>query len=111
MLRVRTEYRKGVLFVRLIGRVDNEGELEKINNLIKEFGIRFIVLNVTNLSDISLKSISHIINNQEKQEKREHLFVICDENCLRSSLLTSGIDRITNEIEAFSFLNRKDAYE
>ena len=57
MLGVRTEYKKGVLFVRLVGRIDNEGYLKKINWLIEEIGIKFTVLNLTKISNISLENI------------------------------------------------------
>lgn len=111
MLRVRTEYRKGVLFVRLVGRIDNEGYLKEINELIEEFGIRFIVLNVTDLNDVSLTNISHMKKYIQKLKKKKRLLLICDESELRNPLFNKNISRIKNEIEAFSLINRKDAYE
>ena len=111
LLIVRTEYKKGVLFVRLIGRLDNEGYLEKINWLIEEFGIKFIVINVTNLDDVSLIDIYHIIKYKQKLKKKKRLLWICDENKIRDPLFKKVIPKLANEIEAFSLIKRKDAYE
>ena len=110
MLWVRTEYKKGILFVRIGGRIDNERYLEKINNLIEEIGIRFTVLNVSKLNDVSLKNINHIKKYIEELKKKERLLLICDESTLRNPLF-KRINKITNEIDAFSLINRKDAYE
>ncbi len=102
MLRVRTEYRKGVLFVRLVGRIDNEGYLENVNKLVNEVGIRFIVLNISKLNDISLESIHHIIKYIKVLKKKKRLLLICDESGLWSPLFKT-IVKITSEIDAFSF--------
>ena len=111
MLLVRTEYKKGVLFVRLVGRIDNDGYLDKLNWLINEMGIKFTVLNVTDLSDVSLKNINHMINSTRELKKKKHLLFICDETNLRNSLFKESVPRLKNEIEAFSLISRKDAYE
>ena len=110
MLRVRTEYKKGVLFVRLVGRIDNEGYLDKIKWLIEEFGIKITVLNISNLNDITTKNENHMKKYIKKIIKKKHLLFICDENRLRNTILEGNIPKITNEIEAFSLI-RKDAYE
>ena len=111
MLRVRTEYKKGVLFVRLVGRIDNEGYIKKINKLIEEIGIKFIVLNITNLNDITKEDIKQMIINIEKLKKKKHLLFICDEKRLRNNYFIETIPKINNETEAFSLINRKGAYE
>ena len=111
MLRVRTEYKKGVLFVRLKGRIDNEGYLKSINWIIEEIGIKFTVLNLTNLNDVSLKNINHIKKYIQKLKEKKRLLLICDESELRNPLFSNRMTKITNETEAFSLINRKDAYE
>ena len=110
MLLVRTEYKRGILFVRLDGRIDNEGYLEDIDDVIDEVGIRFIVLNISNLNDVSLTDVNHIQDYISRLEKKKRLLLICDDNGLRNSLF-KGDSRITKEIEALSFFYRKDAYE
>ena len=110
MLRVRTEYRKGVLFVRLVGRIDNEGYLKNINQLVNDVGIKFIVLNISSLDGISLKNIYYIKKYIKVFKRKKCLLLICDENDLLVSLFKS-FEKIPSEIDAFSFINRKDAYE
>ena len=65
MLAVTTEFRKGVFFVRLKGRIDNEGYLKDINNIINTIGIHLIVLNINCIQELSLDSIKQI-NNYKK---------------------------------------------
>ena len=40
MLKISTEYHKGVFFVRIVGRNDNGRKLKEIFNMIDELGIR-----------------------------------------------------------------------
>ena len=42
MLRIDTEFRKGIFFIRLNGRLNNEENLETVNKLIENiaYGIR-----------------------------------------------------------------------
>ena len=110
MLLVRTEYKKGVLFVRLDGRIDNERYLNKIKWLIEEFGIRFTVLNISKINNISLNNTNSIIKYKNELKKKKHHLLICDHNPLRNSLFNKLIPKIENEIDAFSLINRKDAY-
>ena len=110
MLRVRTEYKKGVLFVRLDGRIDNEGYIKKINWLINEIGIKYTVLNISKINNISLNNINNLEKYIKKQKKKKRLLLLCDNKNLRNKLFKQ-INKISHEIEAFSLINRKDAYE
>ena len=101
MLQISTEFRKGVFFVRIVGRIDNEGYLEDINNIIEQVGIKNIVLNLNELNDISLESINHIMNYNNKVLKEKKQLFICDAKNIRNRLF-SKIPNISNEIEAFS---------
>ena len=56
MLRIDTEFRKGILFVRLNGKISNDNYLASINNLIENIGIRYIVLNIENLRGCKVNS-------------------------------------------------------
>ena len=107
MLRVRTEYKKGVLFVRLVGRIDNEGYLERIKWIIEEFGIKFTVLNLTKLNDVSLNNINHIKKYINKLKKKKYSLLICDEKTIRNSLFNNRIPKIQKEEYAFSFIEKK----
>lgn len=49
MLKINLEFRKGVLFVRLNGSLNDKDSLDNINSLINEIGFKYIVFNVDNL--------------------------------------------------------------
>ena len=103
-MQISTEYRKGVLFIRLIGRIDDNDFLNKLNKIIEEFGIKYIVLNISNLNYVSLESIKHITNyNNRILKKKKHL-LICDSNQRRNRLFNNIIPNISNELEAFSLI-------
>lgn len=104
MLRISTEYRKGVLFIRLVGRADNECFLEDINQLINEFGIRYIVLNLNDLNEVSLDNIEHIMNYNQKILKKKKKMFICDAKKIRNRLFKNIIPNIEREIDAFSLI-------
>ena len=99
------EFRKGVLFIRLIGRIDDNARyLKEIDDLIDDFGIKYIVLNLNNISYVSLESIKHIIKyNEEILKKKKHL-LICDSNIRRNRIFENFIPKISNELEAFSLI-------
>jgi len=104
MLKVSTEFRKGVLFIRLAGRIDNEGYLKSINHLVDTIGIRYIVLNLSNLNDVSLEDVKHIINYNKKILEKKKLLLICDTNQVRDRLFKNIIPKVNCEIEAFSLI-------
>ncbi len=104
MLKISTEFRKGVLFVRLKGRIDNEGYLDEIQTLVDSIGIRYIVFNLSELNDVSLDSMKHIINyNKILLEKKKKL-LICDARNIRNRLFKNIIPNISKEIDAFSLI-------
>ena len=65
LLKVLMEFRKGVLFVRLYGSLNND-TTDIFENEVKEViiksGIRYVVLNVSNLSEIKESGIKEIKN-------------------------------------------------
>lgn len=104
MLHISTEYRKGVLFIRLIGKVDNDDYLKNLNELINEFGIKYIVLNLDKLKDISLESIEHIIKYHKHILKKKKHLLICDSNQRVNRIFKNNIPNIKSELEAFSLI-------
>ena len=103
-MQINTEYRKGILFIRLIGRLDNGSFLDDINKLIEEIGIMYIVLNLTKVSNVSLDSIGYIIEyNNQILKKKKHLF-ICDTTDIRNRLFINIIPKLNRETEAFSLI-------
>lgn len=104
MLKISTEFRKGVLFVRLAGRIDNDSYLESINNLIEDIGIRYVVLNTNNLRAIDVDSINDIIEYNKKILKDQRRLLICDANNSRKRIFSNNIQKINCEIDAFSLI-------
>ena len=100
MMDVNIEFSKGILFVRLRGILDKTNEndtLEKIFNIIKEGGIRYLVFNTEKLEingDITLfDRCNKIINDNDGK------MLICG--------LKNNIDNyecINDELSAFKLL-------
>lgn len=103
-MKISTEYRKGVLFIRLIGRLDNSDYLKYINKLIEEIGIQYIVLNLSNVSNISLDSIGYIIRYNNKILKQKKNLFICDNTNFRNNLFEKFIPKLKCEIDAFTLI-------
>ena len=98
MSKISTEYRKGVFFVRLVGRNGNEKEIKKIFTLIDELGIHKVVLNLERIQFISLEAVKEIEKYQTKTNLKK-LLIICDQRRNRLLNILPCIDR---EIDAFS---------
>lgn len=104
MLRINTEFRKGVLFVRLSGKISDEKYLESINDLVEDIGIKYVVLNIENIKKIDVNSINHIINYNKQILKNQRRLLICDNNINRNRIFKNSIPNIKCEIDAFSLI-------
>lgn len=102
MLRINIEFRKGVLFVRLDGKIEDESYLKKINNLIEKIGIKYIVLNIENIEYFDINSINQIIKYNKKILKKKRKLLICDNN--NRNRIFNSIPSIKCEIDAFSLI-------
>lgn len=113
MLNVGTEYRKGILFVRLKGHL-NKDTVNKLNkrvtNIVKENGIRNIVFNFTNLKSIDIKGINAIFYNYELCKNNEGMSMFCGNNerikdKLKKSRLINYVYETKDELNAIRILN------
>ena len=113
MLNVGTEFRKGILFVRLKGHL-NKDTIDKLNKrvtkVVKENGIRNIVFNFSNLKSIDVKGINAIFYNYELCKKNEGRSLMCGNNDnirkkLKKSRLVNYIYETSNELTALKILN------
>ena len=113
MLNVSTEFRKGILFVRLRGHLnkDTVSKLnKKVTNIIKDNGIRNVVFNFSNLKSIDMKGINTIFYNYELCKNNEGRSFMCGNNDnirkkLKKSRLINYVYEISDELTASRILN------
>lgn len=113
MLNVGTEFRKGILFVRLRGELTKYtiGKLNKrVTKIVKDNGIRNIVFNFTNLKLIDIKGINAIFYNYELCKSNEGRSLMCGNNDnirkkLKRSRLINYIYETPDELSATKILN------
>lgn len=95
MLEIGLEFRKGILFVRLNGELTiyTVDKLKtNVNDLIKENGVKNVVINMENLNSIDQKGVNALFYSYE----------ICSQN--RGKLL---ICKITNEEVKYRLKNSR----
>ena len=113
MLNVGTEFRKGILFVRLKGHLnkDTVNKLnKKVTNIVKENGIRNIVFNFSNLKSIDIKGINTIFYNYELCKNNQGRSMFCGNNDfirnkLKKTRLINYIYEVEDELNAIRILN------
>ena len=113
MLNVGTEFRKGILFVRLRGHL-NKDTINKLNkkvtSVVKDNGIRNIVFNFTNLKSIDIKGINAIFYNYELCKNNQGRSLMCGNNNkiskkIKKSRLINYVYEIPDELSAIKILN------
>lgn len=113
MLNVGTEFRKGILFVRLRGHL-NKDTISKLNkkvtSIVKNNGIRNVVFNFTNLKSIDIKGINTIFYNYELCKSNNGRSMFCGNNDkirkkLKSSRLVNYVYETKDELSAIKILN------
>lgn len=79
MLKIDTEYKKGILFVRLIGDV-NKSTINRMNivdNMIIKAGIKYLLINLEKVTIIRPDEISKLIHRYKKLIGSDGKIVIC----------------------------------
>ena len=113
MLNIKTEFRKGILFVRLKGHL-NKDSINKLNkkvtNIVKTNGIRNIVFNFSNLKSIDIKGINTIFYNYELCKNNEGVSMFCGNNDnirnkLKKSRLINYVYEVHDELSAMRILS------
>ena len=100
MLKIDTEFRKGIMFIRIKGCLCKDN----INNIDCE-DFKYVVLNFDNLLSIDSYAIDYIINYNSKIKKDNGKLMICDSNNnMVNNLFCDVIPIIDSEIKAFNIM-------
>ncbi len=113
MLKVNTEFRKGILFVRLKGELNKDSVdvfNKKVTDVIKKTGIINIVYNLKYLKSIDFKGINAILYNYELCKINNGRNYLCGNNenisnYLKKSRLINYVYEIEDELSAIKLLN------
>ncbi|MBD9085647.1 STAS domain-containing protein [bacterium] len=113
LLQTLVEYRKGILFIRLIGNLVKETvpilEID-VNTIIKENQIRYIVINMEELENIDRKGIHMLYYIYELSKKNKGNTLICNlkkeevKKRLKQNRIFHYIKEIRNELVAFELI-------
>lgn len=104
------EIRRGILFVRLIGNLNKETSKyfkNEVSNLIEEKGIKYIVINLRQLTNLDTIGADLILDEYRYIAKIDGKVVICgvDDNKKIEKDFFKGMHKSDNELQAFSIIN------
>jgi len=109
---ITTEFRKGILFVRLKGSLNKDTVSilnEKVTNLVNRVGIRHVVFNVEKLSGIDYKGIHALLYNYEIVKRNNGNIFLCGGNekvdkILKYNHVFKYISEISSELCALNLM-------
>lgn len=114
MLDIDVLFHKGILFIRLNGKLE-KNTISKLKNevtqLIKDNGIRNIVFNISNLISIDCYGINALLNNYELVKQNNGKSLICGVNNnlvkarINNSRLLNYMYETSNELSAINMIN------
>ena len=114
MLDINMEFRKGILFIRLIG-VLNEKTIskleEEVTELVLENGIRNLVFNLEEVTSIDVKGINAWLKNYKICKKNDGKTLVCNldnslvKHRIYNSRLLKYMYEASDEISAINVLN------
>lgn len=114
LLVIETEFRKGVLFIRLEGSL-NKDTVSKLNTeittLIKENGIRNVVFNIEKLDVIDLKGINSLLHIYEIVTNNNGKGLVCGiknslvSHRIKNSRLLKYMYETSDELSAINVIN------
>lgn len=110
MLKIDIEYKKGILFVRLLGDVNKSTikDMEIVDNIIKKAGIKYLLINLEKVVIIRPDEISKMISKYKTLIGDDGKIVICGYyNPMKLSINTSD-SRVyisDREVSAFNIIN------
>ena len=114
MLDIDMEFHRGILFVRLIGNL-NERTTGKLNREVIDFikinGIRNIVYNVSNLEQIDCYGINALLDSNDECKKNRGKAFLCGLNNMlvkrriENSRLLNHMFETSDELSALNVIN------
>ena len=114
MLEINMEFRKGILFIRLIGALDEKTapKLDReVTELVEEHGIRNLVFNLEEVTSIDIKGINALIENYKVCKKNDGKTLVCNldnslvKHRIHNSRLLKYMYEASDEISAINVLN------
>ena len=114
MLEINMEFRKGILFIRLIGELNSKTgqKLEnEVTELVYENGIRNLVFNLEEVTNIDMKGINALIKNYEFCNKNDGRTFVCNldysqvKNRVYKSRLLRYMYEVRDELSAINMMN------
>ena len=111
MLLIEKEFRKGILFVRLKGRLTRE-EVPYLNmevtRLIEDIGIHNVVFNISNINDIDMEGVNVLLYNYNLCRNNDGISMLCGVNSEISEYINhssiSNMFQIKDEISAMNMI-------
>lgn len=108
MLKMDLEFNKGILFVRLKGKLLRKNSY-KINNylnpVLKKHCIKYLVYNFSFLEDIDTSGLDAIISSKYIIKNNRGKIRMCEVNGkIKEKIKGARLARITNELAAFRLL-------
>lgn len=107
MLEINMEFRKGILFVRLSGILDENTSKQltmKIDDLIKEKGIKYFTFNLSGLQKITHEGIDTIKKNYQQILSFDGKLVLCGVTNEGIKTIFEDVYQSSNELGAFQLI-------
>ena len=113
MLNIDLEYKRGILFLRLDGKLNKKTSFilgDAIKELVNRVGIKYLLINFEKLYEIDKEGISTIISSYNNYLKKSGKLMVCGcQNNIKlkienSNLLDYAV-QTNNEISAVDLIN------
>lgn len=107
MLDINMEFRKGILFVRLNGILNNNTSKQltkEIDNLIKEKGVKYFTFNLGGLEEITYEGIDTIKKNYQQIISFDGKLVLCGVQNEGIKTMLEDVYQSTTELGAFNLI-------
>ena len=111
MLKIEIEYKKGILFVRLIGEGNKSTikTMDIVDNMIKRAGIKYLLINLEKVVIINQEEIISLISKYKNLIGKDGKLLICGYyDSFKLKVDMKDIDKIYwsgREVSAFNIIN------